>query len=135
MMKFHRFCSPATSPYTEERYGIFVAVWHLIRDKRVTPQEEADYWSHREWYEAHLPLPPYYSDGNPRRAITWFKDSTMGQPLLDRLLFYRELAGKYGLEIQLESTEAPGEIVYEDPFQIAAVRRFRNQAQQGGGAT
>src|SRR5688572_28870880 len=92
IMEFHRYCSPAISPYTEERYGIFVAVWHLIRDKRVTPQEEADYWSHREWYEAHLPVPPHYADGNPRRAITWFKDSTMEHPLLHRLSFYRELA-------------------------------------------
>ena len=132
-MKFHRFCSPAISPYTEERYGIFVAVWHLIRDKRVTPQEEADYWSHREWYEANLPLPPFYSEGNPRRAIAWFKDSAMEDPLLHRLSFYRELAARYDLEIQLESTEAPGEIVYEDPFQIAAVRRIQNPAESGGG--
>ena len=135
MMKFHRFCSTAISPYTEERYGIFVAVWHLIRDKRVTPQEEADYWSHREWYEAYLPLPPYYSEGNPRRAIAWFKDSAMGHPLLDRLAFYRELAGRYGLDIQIESTEAPGEIIYEDSFQIAAVRRLQSRAGQDGGAT
>ncbi len=133
MMKFHRYCSPAISPYTEERYGIFVAVWHLIRDKRVTPHEEADYWSHREWYGAHLPVPPYYADGNPRRAITWFKDSAMEHPLLDRLSFYRELAARYDLEIQLESTDAPGEILYEDPFQIAAVRRVQNQVAQGDG--
>jgi hypothetical protein len=39
-----RFCSKSVSPYTGEPYGIFVAVWHLIRDKRVTAQEEADYW-------------------------------------------------------------------------------------------
>ena len=132
-MKFHRFCSLAVSPFTQERYGIFVAVWHLVRDKRVTPQEEADYWRHREWYEAHLPLPSYYAEGNPARAITWFKDSTMEHPLLDRLAFYRELAGRYDLEIQIESTEAPGEIVYEDQFQVGAVRRILNRAEQSGG--
>lgn len=123
-VKYHRFCSPDISPYTGERYGIFVAVWHLIRDKRVTPEEEADYWSHRQWYEANLPVPPYYADGNPQRVITWFKESTMDHPLLDRLSFYQNLAAKYDLLIQLESTELPGTIVYEDAFQVAAVRRL-----------
>jgi hypothetical protein len=121
-MKFYRYCSLGVSLYTGERYGIFVAVWHLIRDKRVTAQEEADYWSHREWYERHLPIPPFYSNGNPKRAITWFKDSTMELPLLHRLAFYRDLANKYGLEIQMESTDEPGEMIYEDQFQIAAFR-------------
>jgi hypothetical protein len=121
-MKFYRYCSLGVSPYTGERYGIFVAVWHLIRDKRVTAQEEADYWSHREWYECHLPILPFYSDGNPKRAITWFKDSAMELPLLHRLAFYRDLACKYDVEIQMESTDEPGPMIYEDQFQIAAFR-------------
>lgn len=125
-MKFHRISSSAVSPYTEERYGIFVAVWHLVRDKRVTTQEESDYWAHREWFEANLPIPPFYSEGNPKRAITWFKDTAIGHPLLDRLSFYRELAAKYGLDIQTESTMEPGEVLYEDSFQISACRRREN---------
>lgn len=121
-MTFHRFSSTAVSPYTKERYGIFVAVWHLIRDKRVTAQEEANYWNHRRWYEGNLTLPPYYSEGNPKRAITWFKESALGHPLLDRLSFYRDLAAKYGIEIGKESTDSPGTIIYEDRFQVAAFR-------------
>lgn len=122
-MNYHRFCSKEVSPFTGERDGIFVAVWHLIRDKRVTTQEEAAYWEHREWYEANLLIPPFYAEGNPRRAVTWFRDSVMDHPLLERLTFYRDLAGKYGVGIELVSTEAPGEIVYEDAFQIGAVRK------------
>ncbi|MBB5352870.1 hypothetical protein HNR46_003119 [Haloferula luteola] len=110
------------SPYTGERYGIFVAVWHLVRDGRVTEDEEREYWDHRNWYEEHLPLPPFYAEGNPRRAITWFKESAMEHPLLSRLSFYKGLAEKYQLRMEVESTDQPGEILYEDDFQVAAVR-------------
>ncbi|WP_193211393.1 hypothetical protein [Luteolibacter marinus] len=122
-MTYHRYSSPDKSPYTLERYGIFVAVWHLVRDKRVSPQEEADYWIHRNWYEENLPLPPFYADGNPRRAITWFKDSVANHPLMERLAFYRDLASRHGLPIHLETAGDPGEIIYEDSFQVAAVRQ------------
>lgn len=121
-MKFHRYCSSAISPYTGEKYGIFVAVWHLVRDGRVTQGEAADYWSHRAWYEANLPLPPFYAEGNPRRAITWFKREAWDHPVVGRLTFYRDLAAKHGLDIHLESTDFPGEVLYEDSFQVAAVR-------------
>ena len=121
-MKFHRFASPTLSPYTGERYGIFVAVWHLVRDGRVTAEEEKEYWSHRAWFEEHLPIPPYHAEGNPERAITWFKDEVMDHPMMKRLEFYQEMGLKYQLGIQIESTNDPGRIVYEDEFQIGAVR-------------
>jgi hypothetical protein len=120
--KFHRFCSSSVSPYTRERYGIFVAVWHLVRDGRVTAEEEKEYWSHRTWFEEHLPIPPYHAEGNPERAITWFKDAVIDHPLLKKLEFYQEMGLKYQLGIQIESTNDPGRIVYEDEFQIGAVR-------------
>ena len=56
-MKYHRYCSDAMRPFTGERYGIFVAVWDLIRDRKVSEEEEAEYWGHRAWFEANLPLP------------------------------------------------------------------------------
>lgn len=121
-MIYHRYCTDAISPFTGERYGIFVAVWHLIRDRKVTDEEEAEYWQHRKWFEENLPLPPFYAEGNPRRAITWFKHCAMDHPTLERLSFYRNLAAQYQLEIGLESTEEPGEIIYEDDFQVASIR-------------
>ena len=125
-MRYFRLSSQSISPYTGERYGLFVAVWHLIRDHRVTLEEESTYWEHRTWYEANLPIPPFYSDGNPLRAITWFKDHMRKDPMLNRLNFYRDLAIRYNLFIGLEFTDLPGNVIYEDNFQIAA---FRQQSQ------
>lgn len=57
-MKYFRFVAGYVSPYTGQRYGIFIAVWHLVRDKKVSAEDEAAYWRAREWFEAALPIPP-----------------------------------------------------------------------------
>ncbi|CAM3069653.1 hypothetical protein [Rariglobus hedericola] len=122
-MNYYRYCSAAISPYTRERYGIFISVWHLIRDKKVTAEEEAAYWKARAWFETHLIIPPFYKEGNPDRALTWFKATAMDCHIVQELKFYRDLAQKYGVQIDLVSTDAPGEIIYEDDYQIGALQK------------
>lgn len=41
--------------------------------------------------------------------------------------FYRRIAVKYGLKLYISETEeVPGEIIYEDDFQIAVKNRFQD---------
>lgn len=122
-MKYYRFCASYESPYTKQRYGIFIAVWHLVRDKKVTPEDEAAYWKAREWFEANLPIPPYHKEGNPDRAITWFKETAMSSPIVQELRIYQEIARRYGTEIELVSSDSPGAIIYEDAYQVATITR------------
>ncbi|MEK7954036.1 hypothetical protein [Luteolibacter soli] len=122
-MEFIRFQSPAISPYTGEPYGIFVAVWHLVRDGHTSEQETRDYWEHRSWFEANLPVPPYHAEGNPDRAVTWFKEAALTAGMRERLEFYFRLARKYGLEISMARSANPGVVLYEDEFQIAVAGR------------
>lgn len=120
-MKVFRFCADYVSPYTGQRYGIFIAVWHLVRDKKVSAEDERTYWQAREWFEANLPIPPYHKDGNPDKAITWFKESAMNSPVVQNLATYKEIAARYGTTIDLVSTDSPGRVIYEDDYQIATV--------------
>lgn len=120
-MKYYRYCSDRISPHTGQRYGIFISVWHLVRDGKITVDEEFAYWEARKWFEEHLPIPPYYREGNPDKAITWFKESAMEGSVVRKLDLYRNLAEKYGTTIELISSESPGPIVYEDDFQIAVI--------------
>ncbi|RYD18743.1 MAG: hypothetical protein EOP88_21520 [Verrucomicrobiaceae bacterium] len=119
-MTYFRFCTDYTSPYTNWPYGIFIAVWHLVRDGKVSAEDEAAYWKAREWFESTLPIPPYYADGNPDKAITWFKESAMGGEIVKELPIYQNIASRYGTAIELVSTKTPGRIIYEDEYQIAA---------------
>lgn len=120
-MKYFRFCADYVSPYTRERYGIFIAVWHLVRDKKISAEDEASYWQAREWFETHLPIPPYHQNGNPDKAITWFKESAMNSLVVQKLVIYRDIAARHGTEIELVSTDSPGRVIYEDEYQIATV--------------
>lgn len=119
-MSYFRFRTNYSSPYTNQPYGIFIAVWHLVRDGKVSAEDEAAYWKAREWFESTLPIPPYYADGNPDKAITWFKESAMGGEIVKELSIYQDIASRYGTAIELTSTKTPGRIIYEDEYQIAA---------------
>mgnify|MGYP000532362046 CR=1 FL=1 len=120
-MTFFRFCADYESPYTNQPYGIFIAVWHLIRDKKVSGEDESAYWRAREWFESNLPIPPYYENGNPEKAITWFKQSAMEGAIVKELELYKNIARKHGTSIRLVSSDAPGKIIYEDEYQIATI--------------
>lgn len=120
-MKYFRYCAPYVSPHTNQRYGIFIAVWHLVRDKKVSAEDEAAYWEARRWFESNLPIPPFHKTGNQERAITWFKESAMGSRVVQKLEIYHSIAVKYGTEIELISSESPGTMIYEDDYQVATI--------------
>lgn len=86
----------------------------------MSEEETAAYWKNREYFEKILPVPPFYKDGNPDHATTWFKYSPQGQGIWQQMDFYRAMCKKYGLKLyRSQAYEAPGEIIYEDDFQIA----------------
>jgi hypothetical protein len=120
-MKYFRFCADYQSPYTDQPYGIFIAVWHLVRDGKVTEADAASYWQTRAWFEENLPTPPYYEHGNPRKAVTWFKETAMQSHIVKKLDIHQDIATRCGTSIRLVSSESPGEIIYEDDHQVATV--------------
>ena len=111
---------------TKQPRGIFTAVGRLVSSKTLTEEEEKEYWRNREYFERVLPVPPFYEKNNPDGAITWFKDNEEAKDIWDQMTFYREMCNKYGVKLYIsECDEIPGEIVYEDAFQIAV----KNQPQ------
>lgn len=133
---FHRYHSRAVNRRTNEPEGLFVAVWRLVDQKLVTAREEWRYWRNRKWFEANLPIPPFYDAGNPEGAITWYKDTRMGNEMSRRMTFYFRLAKKYGLPIEKETTNNPGRIIYEDEYQVGSLRGGREDrnGQHAGSA-
>ena len=89
--------------------------------------EIKEYWKNREYFERILSVPPYYEKDNPDKAITWFKDNAEGNDIFNQMNFYIKMARKYNLVLyKSETEEIPGEIIYEDEFQIA-VKNYRNE--------
>jgi hypothetical protein len=105
--------------------GVFVAVDHLRRTGRLTDDEVLEYALADDWFQQNLPNPPFYDDGNSIGAVTWFRcgaDEMTAQlrPLLTIL-------DAKGVSWMRSQSDAPGEVVYEDRWQIGAVPASRSE--------
>ncbi len=119
-MKYFRVHTADIAYITQQPRGIFTAIGKLVDAKILSEKEIKEYWVNRKYFEEVLPVPPFYEDGNPDKAITWFKDTQAGNRIHSEMTFYRDMANKYGLQLFIsECEEVPGEIIYEDDFQIA----------------
>jgi hypothetical protein len=115
--------------YTKRPKGLFAAIGNLVDGHVMTEGEVEEYWRNRRWFEANLPIPPFYKDldptppvAKPLLPITWYKNNHLGNDMMSRMEFYFRMARKYGCQIYLTSTDSvPGEIVYEDDLQIGVI--------------
>lgn len=120
VMRYYRVHTADIAYITQQPRGIFTTVWNLVDRKTLTEEEEKEYWKNREYFEEVLPVPPFYEQGNPDHAATWFKNGKEGNDIWKQMTFYRDMCQKYGVRLYLtETDELPGELVYEDAFQIA----------------
>lgn len=104
--------------------GIFVAVDHLRRADRLTEEEEELYFEIDDWFNAQLPDPPFYEDGNTIGAVTWFKRPTSDE-MLTRLEPLCRILDRYGVPWVVAETSDPGTVVYEDEFQVGVIPHQR----------
>ena len=125
-MRYYRVHTADQAYLTKQPRGIFTTVGKLVDAGVLSEAETEEYWNNRRYFEDVLPVPPFYDQGNPDAAITWFKDTEEGNRIWAEMTFYRNMAVKYGMQLYLsECTDIPGEIIYEDAFQIA-VKNPRN---------
>ena len=119
-MNYFRVHTADMAYMTKQPRGLFAAISKLVDAKTLSEEETAEYWKNREYFESVLPVPPFYDQGNPDGAITWFKDTAEGKRIWEELGFYRSMAEKYGLPLYIsECSVVPGEVIYEDAFQVA----------------
>ncbi len=125
-MRYYRVHTADQAYLTKQPRGIFTTIGKLVDAGVLSETETEEYWNNRRYFEDVLPVPPFYDQGNPDGAITWFKDTPEGNRIWEEMTFYRNMAAKYGVQLYLsECTDIPGEIIYEDNFQIA-VKNPRN---------
>ena len=69
-MKYFRVHTADIAYVTKQPRGIFTVVGKLVDAKLLSEDEEKQYWDQRAYFERVLPVPPFYEEGNPDRAIT-----------------------------------------------------------------
>ncbi len=122
-MKYFRVHTEDIAYLTKQPRGLFTAIWKLVDAKILSEEEEKEYWKNRAYFEKVLPVPPFYENGNPDGAVTWFKGTADGNRIFHEMSFYRRMAEKYGKKLfQSECDEVPGKVIYEDEFQVAITK-------------
>ena len=104
---------------TGKPVGVFTACHHLKRKGTLTEEEARLFEEVDGWFDAHLPKPPFYEDGNRARGITWFKSTATD--MIEELRPLLALLRKYDVAYDCVETDDPGCIVYEDDWQVGTV--------------
>lgn len=119
--KYVRVQTRETAWLTGKPRGIFAAVSHLDGDGKLTEDESAIFRClDKVYFEEHLPNPPFYDDDSRPKPITWFKTAESAH-FLDKLQPLMDMLDRNSVPYDVVYTNAPGNIVYEDEWQIAAL--------------
>lgn len=97
--------------------GVFSLCWELIQQK-VMEEEDADLYKEiDDWFAENLPWPPQCKNQEP--VICWFKTENSDE-MMKMIRPALWLLERYSVPYYLVYTNTPGEIVYEDKYQIVA---------------
>ena len=117
-MKYVRFESQLPCEGTNSRLGIFQIAFE-VRDAHETSRHDSNEITRQiEWLKMHLHSPDELDDPRNYRAICWFKD-TAHEPM-KRIWAIKPYLEAYGYWIDVVKTWTPGQIIYEDGWQVAA---------------
>ena len=116
MYQYMRIQGREDSYVTKYPKGVFSLCWNLIRDKKLSDEEEKLFISIDEWFKENLPEPEPCK--NHEMVITFFKCATTAH-MLEKLEPAIRLLDKYDKPYDVVYTNFVGRIVYEDEWQIA----------------
>ena len=97
--------------------GVFSMCMQMVRDKIMDQEDEDLYMEIDSWFSENLPWPPPGKRQEP--VVCWFKTEN-SEEMLKMIRPALWLLERYHQQYFLVYTNDPGEIVYEDKYQIAA---------------
>ena len=136
--KYVRIQGKKLARNTMQGKGIFSVCWQLIQDN-VMEGEDADLFKEIDsWFAEHLPWPPQCKKQEP--VVCWFKTEN-SEEMLKMIRPAMWLLDRYNVPYYLVYTNTPGEIVYEDEYQIVVkvdedipVIEYRHEWTGSGGS-
>ena len=97
--------------------GIFSMCWDLIRNDKMDAEDVDLFKEIDSWFAENLPWPPQCK--RQEAVVCWFKTENSDQ-MMKMIRPALWLLEKYNHPYYLVYTNTPGEIVYEDQYQIVS---------------
>ena len=114
--KYVRIQGRELAENTKYAKGIFSMCWQLIQDN-VMEEEDADLFKEIDaWFADVLPYPPPCKKQEP--VVCFFKTENT-EEMMKYITPAMWLLDKYNHPFFVVYTDSPGEIVYEDEYQVA----------------
>ncbi len=102
--------------------GLFTAMG-ILNSKHVLLEYEAELYAETlRWFAKSLLVPKVLSGGNHHNrpgAVSWFKDTATEH--IYRMRQLAKILEAHGISVTQYATTRPGNIEYEDEYQIAAI--------------
>ena len=113
--KYVRIQGKELAPNTLQGKGVFSMCWKLVQQKIMEQEDEDLYREIDGWFSEHLPWPPQCRRQEP--VVCWFKTEN-SEEMMKMIRPALWLLERYGQPYYLIYTNTPGEIVYEDQYQV-----------------
>ena len=115
--KYVRIQGKELSRNTMYAKGVFSMCWQMIRNDVMDQEDVELYKEIDDWFAEHLPWPPQCRRQEP--VVCWFKTENADE-MMKMIRPALWLLERYNHPYYLVYTNFPGEIVYEDQYQIVA---------------
>jgi len=118
-----RYETKLTFTGTAHRKGIFAAMGDLKRMDKMSAEERQWYVATASWFNENLKNPACF-EGPDHEAIrfvakSWFLN--VPSLFLSKSVQVVELLRKYEIDVDVLTSENPGEVIYRDDFQIVVL--------------
>ena len=115
--KYVRIQGKELAKNTMHAKGIFSMCWQMIQQDVMTGEDADLFREIDSWFAENLPWPPPCKKQEP--VVCWFKTEN-AEEMLKMVRPAMWLLERYNHPYYVVYTNTPGEIVYEDKYQIAA---------------
>lgn len=116
--KYVRIQGKELARNTMQGKGIFSMCWQLIQNDTMYEEDKELFKEIDGWFAEHLPWPPQCKNQEP--VVCWFKTENSNE-MMKMIRPAMWLLERYNHPYYVVYTNFPGEIVYEDQYQVAAV--------------
>ncbi len=96
--------------------GVFSMCWQLVQNDTMEEEDAGLFIEIDDWFRTYLPFPPQCR--NQEKVVCFFKTEN-SEEMLKMIRPALWLLEKYDHPYFLVYTNTPGEIVYEDQYQVA----------------
>lgn len=69
-----------------------------------------------DWFNSHLPQPPFSTGKFPRDAVAWFRSES--SDFIARMWDIVAIIESHDVPVRVLKSQNPGKVVYEDDYQV-----------------